>query len=190
MSDTTDSYILLIRCLNGLNIPYYIGGSVGSSHYGRFRTTQDTDLVADLREEHVQPLYQRLEIQYYVSEDAIRQAVGEKSSFNAIHLKTSLKVDVFVLKDHPYDQEAFLRRRAVVSDPQDGEKFYFATAEDIVLHKLVWFRLGGEVSERQWDDVLGVIQVQGQVLDRDYMSGWAEQLGIADLFQQLLQEAE
>jgi hypothetical protein len=57
------------------------------------------------------------------------------------------------------------------------------------LHKLYWFRLGGEVSERQWDDVLGVLNVQGSALDQVYMKHWADVLAVLDLLQQALLEA-
>ena len=63
------------------------------------------------------------------------------------------------------------------------------TAEDIVLHKLEWYRLGGGVSERQWQDVLGVFRVQGATLDRAYLERWASDLGVADLLARAIREA-
>ena len=98
-----------------------------------------------------------------------------------------LKVDVFILKPRRYDQEAFQRRRKdLLGVAPDSDEFYFATPEDIVLNKLEWFRMGNRVSERQWMDVMGVIKVQGDVLDVKYLRKWAKDLEVADLLEDAL----
>ena len=74
--------------------------------------------------------------------------------------------------------------------PTASRAAYFATAEDLILSKLEWFRLGGESSDRQWGDVLGVLRVQGSALDRPYLRRWAKQLGLTDLLDRALKESE
>ena len=64
-----------------------------------------------------------------------------------------------------------------------------ATAEDIILAKLEWYRLGNEVSERQWNDVLGLLRLQGAALDLAYLRSSAADLGIADLLDRARREA-
>lgn len=180
----------VIDAFEQLGIAYHIGGSVASSAHGVPRTTVDIDLVADLREEHVMPFVERLQDAYYVDEQMIRQALARRASFNLIHLATMLKVDVFIPKARAFDREA-ARRAAphALDEAEDARAFYLASPEDVILAKLEWYRAGSEVSERQWSDVLGVMKVQAQALDFDYLERWAGQLGLADLLARVLTEA-
>jgi len=182
--------LLVIEALEALDVPYLIGGSLASAVHGVARATVDTDLVADLRLEHAEPLAQALSDAFYVDAESIRDAVRRRSSFNVIHLETMFKVDVFVRKQRPFDQEQFERRAAQVVATDPERTAYVTSPEDIVLVKLEWFRIGGEVSDRQWRDVLGVLKVQGERVDLMYLRRWAAALGVADLLEKVLTAAE
>ncbi len=175
--------------LESLGVVYRVGGSVASSVFGVGRSTLDIDLVAAMGMHHVEPLVERLSADYYIDGDMIRDAIRRTSSFNVIHLATMMKVDVFIVKSRSFDRVAFAR---VTTAPLDTNErsFPLTTAEDIVLHKLEWFQLGGGMSERQWHDILGVLQVQAANLDRAYLDRWATDLGVADLLARALHEAE
>lgn len=180
-----------ITALDALHVPYQIGGSVASSAQGLPRATLDVDVVADLKPTHVAPLVERLEDLYYIDGDMIRQAIQERASFNIIHLDTALKIDVFAIKPRAYDRTAFQRRyQGALGDARDAMRFYLTSPEDVILNKLEWYRKGGGVSERQWKDILGVMRVQGQRLDRGYLQHWAENLGVADLLARATVEAD
>ena len=172
-----------------LGVEYYLAGSVISSLFGIARATADVDVVAQLRMEHVRSLVDALIDTYYVDEDAVTDAIKRGSMFNVIHLATMLKVDVYIAAS-PFDRSALARRQRDTLVPEDAVRdFAIASAEDIVLHKLRWFRDGGEVSDRQWSDVLGVLRVQGTSLDIDHLRRWAQLLGVADLFERAWREA-
>jgi len=148
----------------------------------------DADLVADVRLEHVVPLVDRLKDEFYIDLDMILDAIQSQSSFNMIHLDTMFKVDIFILKQRPFDIHQMGRRVLQNIGDEPGITAYFSTAEDIILAKLEWFRTGGEVSERQWRDVLGVIGTQADHLDYAYLHRWAATLGVEDLLRRALGE--
>jgi hypothetical protein len=178
------------RVLDELGVPYLIGGSLASSTFGVPRATQDVDVVADLRQKHVEALVAELRPEFYIDAGMVRDAIRRRSSFNVIHLATAYKVDVFLVQSSPWARhELGRRRREQIGDGEDAVALEFSSPEDIILHKLDWYRQGGGVSDRQWGDVLGVLKVQGQALDFAYLREWAAELGLTDLLEQALCDA-
>ena len=173
-----------------LDIRYLVGGSLASSLHGIPRATHDVDIVAEITYEHIPFLVQALEPEFYIDADMIREAIQRRSSFNVIHLATMFKVDIFILKTDSASQEEMARREQyhIVDDPE--KPIFLATAEDVVVHKLYWYQLSGGISERQWSDVLGVLQVQQEQLDRTYLERAAQQRGVSDLLEQALRESD
>jgi hypothetical protein len=178
----------IVEAFEQLGVPYHIGGSVASSVYGILRATIDADLVADLRIEHVRSLVMQLKSAYYIDEDMIRDAIRHRSSFNVIHLDTILKVDVFIPKSRLFDQEELQRKQQAVL-LEGMRPFNVASPEGTILNKLEWYRMGGEVSDRQWNDILGVLKVQGTNLDMIYLQRWAANLNVSDLLERALVDA-
>ena len=182
---------LFIKTLEQLNVPYYIGGSIASSVYGVARATMDIDLVLELKQEHVKFLMQALSKDYFIDEETIVDAIKNKSSFNLIHLSTMIKIDVFISAGRKFDDISFERRkRDKISDESDSIQVFLRSAEDTILSKLEWYKSGGSVSERQWKDILGIIKVQGELLDQEYLKKWADELGVKDLLEKALEEGK
>ncbi|HEX7699325.1 MAG TPA: hypothetical protein VF403_01305 [Kofleriaceae bacterium] len=172
----------IVDTFEALGVRYRIGGSVASSALGVPRSTLDVDVACELRLIHVVDVSKRLASTYYLDEDMIRDAIERQSCCNLIHLATMLKVDLFIRRDRPFEDAAFERLVRRTLDPSpNAREFDLTTPEDIVLHKLEWFRAGGGVSERQWRDAVGVLAVQRGELDWNYLHQWARELGIADL---------
>ena len=178
----------VLRVLARLGVRHFVGGSIASSAHGVARASVDADVVAELAAAHVEPFVAALRESYYVPEERIRDAVARKASFNLIHLDTMLKVDVFVSKDRPFDRRAFERSRSAAIEGASGATLPVSSAEDVVLAKLEWYRRGGEVSERQWTDVLGVLQAGTGDLDLPYLRRGSAELGVDDLLTRALDE--
>ena len=175
--------------LGRLDISYVVGGSLASSVHGEPRSTNDIDVVAALTVDHVEVLVGALHPEYYVSETAVRDAIWSASSFNAIHFATAVKVDVFVAGDDPFEAERLRSRQLVRLADDPAARIFVDVAEHVILRKLEWFRRGGELSERQWRDVLGVLRVRAATLDFERLRAWAPRLGVADLLDRALAEA-
>lgn len=181
-NDVTRALVPVVDALTAAGVTYRVGGSVASSALGVPRSTLDVDVVCAMREEHVEPFVKALANDYYVDGDMIREAIRTRASFNVIHLATMVKVDVFINKGDAFSRASFARRtRKPLDDAPDAREFDLTTAEDIILHKLAWYELGGRISERQWNDVVGVIRVQGSALDWAYINEWAKALGLEAL---------
>jgi len=179
----------LARVFDALQIRYLVGGSVASSVYGIPRATQDVDLVADIKLPHVAAITSALTGEFYVDADMIREAIQRQASFNVIHLATMFKADVFILKGDLWSSEEMTRARAEEFDVPGGKlAVRFASPEDTLLHKLVWYKLGNQISDRQWGDILGVLKVQGDLLDSEYLDRWAPVLDVADLLRRARQQ--
>ena len=173
-----------------LRIRYLVGGSLASSLHGIPRATNDVDMVAEMTEAHIPLLVNALETEFYIDAEMIQDAIQHQSSFNVIHLTTMFKVDIFVLKTDVASLEEMTRRgQYQISDTPD-QSLFLASAEDVIVHKLYWYQLSGSVSERQWTDVLGVLQVQGEQLDYTYLERMAHQRGVHDLLTQAMKDAE
>jgi hypothetical protein len=190
---TPDIFIALkpvIHIFEKLSIPYYIGGSIASSIFGMARATMDVDIVADIDSHQIPPLKKHLENDYYIDEGMIKEAIRKKSSFNLIHLETVLKIDVFIYKDEPYQRSVFQRKlKDTLEEDSRDTVFYFSSPEDTIINKLIWYKLGGEVSERQWLDVIGVIKVQRDLLDKDYLKDWSQRMQILGLLEKTFNES-
>lgn len=181
---------LVAEVFERLQIQYLVGGSVASSLHGIPRATQDVDLVANIEHAHIQHIVKALEDDFYVSANAIDQAITHCSAFNIIHLATMLKVDIFIPGEDPTSQEEMARREKYQVLEEPLTELYLASAEDIILHKLHWFQLGSGISERQWNDVIGVLQVKNRDLDFAYLERKAKDLGVSKLLAQAIEVAQ
>lgn len=166
--------------LDRLGIRYVIGGSVASSIWGEPRTTIDLDLMIEADEEVARLLARALHDDYYVDEQSAVTAAEQEGSFNAVHFETSMKIDFFIAEQGEISKSQLRHRRAIEIG---GSTLYFYAPEDLIVRKLMWFRLGGGQSERQWRDIVGVLRVSRPLLDREYLAAAASQAGVAELLE-------
>src|SRR5437870_4020265 len=167
---------LLVDCLRRLNhaeITYYLTGSMASNYWGIPRTTHDLDFVIQLPPSAVGKIVSAFSPAFYIDEASVRAAYQPPHQFNAIDTRSALKVDFWLPKPEPFDREMLSRRLRVTLF---GEAAWITTAEDCILHKLLWNKI--TPSERQLADAAGVVAVQDDRLDKSYLRKWAERLGV------------
>lgn len=177
------------RVLEQQRITYILVGSLASSVHGMYRSTADIDFVADVRPGQVIPLLNALQDSFYVDEHAVREDIERRQSFNAIHFDSVFKVDFFIPKSDEFSKMQLQRRELRKLAPDVEQMIYVATAEDTILAKLRWYNSGGRVSNTQWSDVVGIIGASSSRLELDYLSHWAEVLGLTDLLNRAFIEA-
>ena len=180
----------VVRLLERLGVRCAIGGSIASTIHGEIRSTNDADIVAELQLKHLESFIKGLGDDFYSSEDRIREAIVSGGSFNLIALRPMFKVNVFIANGQPFETSQLDRRTEVLIWENPPERVFVSSAEDTILAKLSWYRKGGEISDRQWRDVLGVIRTRGVQLDADYMRRMASISGVADLLAQALYDAD
>lgn len=174
---------------DALGIPYVLGGSIASGVQGMPRLTQDADISVEPFPGKEHELARGFAADYYVSLPADKEAVRDQSCFNIIHTPSAFKVDVFVRKDRPFELSA-MNRRKLVEFAQRGVGALYVLARRILSStSSSGIALDKKFSDRQWSDILSVIQVQGEQLDRAYLEHWAEDLGVADLLPRAFAQA-
>lgn len=188
IDDILDVTLLVVETFEQLGIPYLVGGSIASSLHGIPRATQDVDIVADLRLEDVDDLVGALGETFYVDKGSVQEAVRRRASFNVIHLDSMSKVDVFILGDDVFFKAEMERRETYAID--ESRSLVVASPEDVILHKLYWYQMSDEVSDRQWRDALGVVRVQADSLNETYLREMASHLGVSDLVERMLEEEQ
>jgi hypothetical protein len=176
--------------LEALGVRYAVVGSVAALSHGYGRNTIDIDVLAEMQEAHVDAFAAHLDDgSYFVDAHMIRDAIRHAGSFNLYHFETGIKVDIFVSRGRPFDQQVLLRREAESMRDSDTPTFFVQSAEDLVLSKLQWYRLGQGASDRQWSDILAILRVQQFAADFGYLDRWARELNISDLLEKALDEA-
>ena len=188
MKTPEEAFKRVLEVLDLFEIPYMVGGSLASSLYGIPRASMDVDLVANLQADQVDRFAAALNDDFYADAEMMKQALEYGRPFNIIHYGSSFKFDIFPLRKDEYSQAQFQRRRVAETRAFGDEPIEcaFASAEDTILNKLRWYRADGEVSERQWNDLRGILETSGGQLDLDYLNTWEPRLGVADLLERLL----
>jgi hypothetical protein len=171
--------------LDAAGIPYMVAGSHASGYHGQPRATHDADLVIEPTPEQLDAFLNALSEPYYVSREAAHEALRQRSMFNVILFSEGWKADLIVRKERPFSVEEFRRRQV---GQLYGHSLPVASAEDVILTKLEWNRISP--SERQVRDALNVALAQWSRLDKTYLRSWAADLGVAEILEDLLRQAE
>lgn len=179
-----DLLIKVIQRINKLRIPYMITGGIACIFYGKPRLTHDFDLVVEIEEKNITNITSVFKDEFYVSPEAIQNAIKYRSMFNIIHFDSGIKIDFWMLKEGEFERTAFKRRQKHVYSKKD---VFFSSAEDIILNKLLWFK-ESEI-QKHFEDAMSVYEIQKK-LDLNYLKEWAGRLSIGALLEEILSVSE
>ncbi len=190
MSEQREIAVLerVTEVLDALGIPYAIGGSIASSMYGTVRFTRDADLGVLSFTPAADRFYDLLKNEFYINELAMQQALAYSSNFSIIHFATAFKIDLFVLGPSEFERQILFRSRIVrLGESEEGD-LCFVSPEDVILLKLRQLNEPDANREEQWDDVQGILLVQGEALDLEYLETWAKRLDLSNLLDRAFEE--
>jgi len=185
--DLADALSLLAAAFSKLGIQYLIGGSVASSARGIARATRDVDIVAGIGPHHVDRLAQDLGRDWYAEPEQMRQALQSGQSFNVIYISRGQKIDIFPATAEFHAVQLIRATKVPLSFLDIEAERPVASAEEILLAKLQWYRIGGEVSERRWDDITTLVAVN-EDMNFEYLNDWAARLRVEDLLARALDD--
>jgi len=173
----------LIKAFDLLGIRYFITGSMASIFYGEPRFTNDIDVVAEIKEEHIAVLLKLFpEDEFYLSDDAVRDAIRNQYQFNIIHPTSGLKIDVVIAKGDDFDKSRFKRLKRVT--PIEKTWANFASPEDVIIMKMRYYKEGE--SEKHLRDIASMLKISGSEIDRNYIELWAKKLNLLDIWNTIL----
>ena len=177
----------VVGAIERLGLPYMVTGSVATIFFGEPRFTNDIDIVITLAPEQIVEFCRAFPApEFYLSEEAVREAVQQRSQFNIIHPTSGLKVDVIIPQDTSYDRSRFTR--VIRLRPAGDYEASFASAEDVIIKKMEYYCQGG--SDKHLRDITGVLKISGAKVDRDYIADWASKLGLETIWQDILNRLE
>ncbi|WP_437226361.1 hypothetical protein SH661x_004544 [Planctomicrobium sp. SH661] len=177
----------VIRVLETAAVPVMVTGSLASSLQGEPRSSHDIDLVIQIRPDQIHFLISEFTSpNFYLSRDAIMEAISQERMFNLLDLRTGDKVDFWILTDSPFDTSRFHRKQPRVID---GLSVDVSSPEDTILAKLAWCQASGG-SEKQFQDSLRVYELQYSWLDQEYLNQWSKELEVEALLRKLRSVAE
>lgn len=174
--------------LEGLGIRYALGGSVASSLLGEPRTTVDVDFAVKLDAKELEQILNLIGTEFHVPIESARAAVEARTSFNLINKATGIKIDIFVVGGDSLDRRQLDRRKSMLVRRDPRAELWVTSAEDQILRKIAWYRDGGEVSDRQWRDIVGLLRTQRSNLDFDDLRSAATEFGLEALLQRAMND--
>ena len=182
-----ESLCHVVQILDRIGVPYVVGGSYASSAWGHIRTTQDVDVVIQINADQLEELIESLEWPFFADQDNLRSIVDYPAEFDGGQITngdTGDRVDLFLVQEDEYARSQF--SRAIRAEALPGQMVNVSSAEDCILAKLRWYELANRISDRQWNDVLGILEQQNGNLDLEYLQRWGAHFGV----EQLLRDAQ
>lgn len=170
----------LAKALTRAGIEWMLVGSYSSNFHGVPRSTKDADFVIQCEHALIGQLFASLPGELVPDRQLSFEGVTGTHRYIVAVRNSTFKIELFLLSGEPHDQSRFARRIKV---DFEGQEVFVASAEDVIITKLRWSRLGRRAKDV--DDVLKVMATQQNRLDWDYIRHWCEQHGTWELATQI-----
>ena len=173
----------LINAFEKLKIRYFITGSIASMFYGEPRFTNDIDVVADIKLEHIRGLLKLFpEDEFFIDEDTLRDAIKSSFQFNIIHPASGLKIDIVIPKVDDFNKSRFNRIKKV--SPIEKTLANLASPEDVIIMKMRYYKEGE--SEKHLRDIASIMKISSSEIDKKYIESWAKKLNLTTIWNLIL----
>jgi hypothetical protein len=170
-----------------MNIEYMVVGSKASIFYGEPRFTNDIDIVANIRLEQVKEFISHFPLEdFYISEDAMKQAIRDRMMFNIICPAAGIKVDIFIPKKDSLSKIELAKRKMLPLSKTVSA--FCAAPEYVILKKMEYYREGG--SEKHLRDISSMLKVSGDIINKQYITEWAEKMGVDEIWREILKKVK
>jgi hypothetical protein len=164
--------------LGKAHLDYMLSGSLAMSYYAQPRMTRDIDIVIHLNQASGAFLYDFFKMDYYLSKEAVDEAVLNESMFNMIHQQAIIKVDFIIRKSSEYRIAEFERRKKITLGDFDT---YIVTVEDLIISKIDWMKDSN--SELQKRDIKNLLMTE---IDRNYLETWLSKLKLREIYDRVI----
>lgn len=173
----------VVDALEKNGVSYMLTGAFAVNYYGKARLTHDIDLVVQISLDDADKVVSLFQDEFYVALEGIIDAVKHGTMFNLIHPETGIKIDCWMLKHKEYDELSFSRkRREIIFD----QKMYISSPEDLIITKLDWYKKSE--TQKHYEDVVGIFEIQEGKLDIDYIKKWAAHLSFLNIVGDVLKK--
>lgn len=156
-------------------------GGLAVSFWGLPRTTHDIDIVIEVKKEAQEKIINTFRKDFYISEEAVSQAIAERFTFNIVHYNAGLKIDFWLMKKGSFSSLEFKRKR---KKKIFGKEIYIISPEDLILEKLLWFK--ESQSTRHLEDIEGIIKISK--IELNYIKNWAERQSTIKILSEILKK--
>jgi hypothetical protein len=179
-----------LEILENAGIPAYLGGSIASSLHGMQQLAQDIDIVVKQPPQALSTLLSKFKSFYIFNENATQKAFLQGTSFSLFHQSSLIKVDLIFQKATAFDQAMHPLVNHVVIDER-YPPLRIASATEMILFKLQRYvhdkqtRQDGMEDDAEWNDILGMLKVQGHTLDLNFLETWSRTLNIGVAWQHI-----
>jgi len=165
--------------LDKADIPYMVSGGIAVSFWGFPRTTHDIDMVIEAHEKDKDKIIKLFEKDFYVSSEAVEEAIKKRFTFNIINNKSGLKIDFWLIKKDAFGRAEFKRR---LKKKIFGEDIFIISPEDLILCKLIGFE--ETKSGRRLQDAKSILQTSR--VDMRYIKNWARKQGTIEILNEII----
>ena len=173
-----DVLLDVIEKLNNLKIDYMLTGSLAMNYYAEPRMTRDLDIIIEIFPKDINRIIDKFQKEYYITENSVKEAIEQESSFNIIHNLSIIKIDFIIRKKEEYRKIEFDRKQTIrILD----NEIKIVSKEDLIISKIFWAK--DSKSEKQKNDIINLLQTK---YNKEYLIEWLTTLNLIQFVKEFI----